>query len=354
MGRRLLVHILVWTLCLGLSPAEAAVIATARAVSGDVQFRPVKAKPYQPLVSGTTLAAGGWVRTGAGGWAELQLADGSRLTLANRTELELASLRIDPRKKEGIFSLAEGKLRASITKLAGQQTDYRIRSRTVVAGVKGTEFLMLSRGEANVLFGTEGNVAVAGSAKEREIKPLLSGTMVQNTRGSVPTDPVAVESGSPLAEARELFSAATGSAPPTEWEGIDRLPDLLARWNVNYGHYQTDRGEYEQALTVFQIAIDLTLVPEIRADARLERGTVQGRFLNNPRAALAEYLLVLEEYPRLPQAETALFSAGQTLFTLGLNDKAAARFRQYLQLYPAGRYRSTVETLLRQVEEPGR
>jgi tetratricopeptide (TPR) repeat protein len=176
--------------------------------------------------------------------------------------------------------------------------------------------------------------------------------MLQNTRGSVPTEPVQVESGSPLAEARELFKAATGAAPPADWGAVDRLPDLLARWNVNNGHYLADRGDYEQALLVFQIAIDLTLVPEIRADARLERGTVQGRFLNNPRAALAEYLLVLEEYPQLNQAENALFSAGQTLFELGLSDQAAARFRQYLQSYPNGRYRATVETLLRQAEPP--
>lgn len=335
------------------SPAAGATsvaAATARAVSGDVRYHPTGVESYRPLTSGTRLAVGAGIRTGANGWARVELSDGSVLSLGNRTDLELSSLKIGRKKREGLFTLNGGKLRASVAKLAGQQTDFRFRSPTAVAGVKGTEFLMLSQGEANVLFGVDGLVSVSGTGKNREQQPLAAGSMVQTTRGTPPAPATVVEHEPALAEARELFAKATGGVPPADWKGIDRLPDLLARWNVNYGHYLVDRGDFEQALQVFQIAIDLTQVAEIRADAWLERGTVHARHLNNPRAALAEYLLVLEEYPRLPQAETALFSTGQTLAELGLKDQAETRFRQYLQSYPDGRHRSNIEMLLKRLE----
>ena len=333
------------------NPAEAMLVATARAISGDVQFRQGNVTPYRPLVAGTLLTEGAAVKTGANGWAKLELSDKSTLNLGNRTELELSSLTTSKSKKEGLFTLIGGKLRSCVAKLAGQQTDFRFKSQTAVAGVKGTEFLMFTQGEANVLFGIKGVVEVNGAGKNKEQQPLASGTMVQTTRGATPAEATIVEREPALVEARELFAKATGGTPPVDWRDIDRFPDILARWNVNHGHYLADRGDFEQALMVFQIAIDLSPVAEIRADALLERGTVHARHLNNPRAALAEYLLLLEEYPRLPQAETALFSAGQTLAELGLWDQAETRFRQYLQTYPNGRHRSNVEMMLRQVEQ---
>ncbi|HXC92682.1 MAG TPA: tetratricopeptide repeat protein, partial [Geobacteraceae bacterium] len=107
-----------------------------------------------------------------------------------------------------------------------------------------------------------------------------------------------------------------------------------------------DSGKHEAALQVFQIALDLTKDPEIRSDAHLERGSVYSRFLSNSEAALAEYLLVLEEYPALKQAETALAFTGQTLFELGFKEEAKARFKEYLKKYPVGKQRGNVETML--------
>jgi tetratricopeptide (TPR) repeat protein len=134
--------------------------------------------------------------------------------------------------------------------------------------------------------------------------------------------------------------------PPEEWTDSGKISDIIARWNINYGHYLADSGKYNDALHVFQIALDLTKMAEIRGDAHMERGAVYARFLNNPELALAEYLLLIEEYPKLPQAETALFSAAQTLVELGLADQARSRFQQYLIEYPTGKHKDNVETLL--------
>jgi tetratricopeptide (TPR) repeat protein len=207
---------------------------------------------------------------------------------------------------------------------------------------------MLSRGPANVFFGNEGTVKVSGDKDEWQ--PLTSATMTQNTRGFTPVEPVKVRPDTPLAKVKADFEAATGAEPPAEWLAADALPDIIARWNINYGRYLADSGKYAEALYLFQIALDLTEQGDIRADSLLERGTVYSRHLNNPGAALSEYLLVIKEYPRLPQAETALYTAAQLQYQIGLTGQAKARFQQYLRKYPKGSHRNNAETLLKLLE----
>ena len=331
------------------SLALAAVVGVVTKASGSVSYKTSAQAPYLPLKVKTQLAEGGSIRTGRDGWVELTLSEGSRFTLANDTELELASFSLGANRREGAFNLAGGKIRAAVVKLAGKQTDIRVRSATAVAGVKGTEFLMLSRGPANVLFGAEGTVEVSGAGPAGG-RPLAADTLVQTTRGYQPLTPVQLEPDGPLAQARAGFEAATGAAPPADWGAADAVADIMARWNINYGHYLADAGRFDEALHAFQLALDLTEVAAVRGDALLERGTVYARHLQNPEAALAEYLLVLERYPGLPQAETALFTAGQIQYQMGLAAQARARFRQYLERYPQGRYRGSADTFLRLLE----
>lgn len=333
------------TLTLSPSLLFAASVGTVSKLSGDVFYRHGDNQKYLGMKQGQVIEEGNWIKTGKKGWLELSLTDGSKFTVANNSELEVTSFMVTSDRKEGSFTLTQGKLRASVVKLAGQQTDIKVKSRTAVAGIRGTEFLMLAEGPANVFFGNEGAVRVYGS--DGVLAPQLDpGMMTQNTRGYTPLEPVKVEQGTPLADAKRAFEGATSVVPPAEWLAADNLSGIIARWNINYGRYLADSGKHEAALQVFQIALDLTKDADIRSDARLERGSVYSRFLANPEAALSEYLLVLEEYSGLRQAETALYIAGQTLVDLGFKREAAARFKEYLKKYPNGKQKGNVETML--------
>ncbi|MGB4598650.1 MAG: FecR domain-containing protein [Trichlorobacter sp.] len=342
--KKILCLVLVSMLWAPLS-VHAATVGIITGLSGTVQSRDKSGLPYKPLRKGAVISQANWIKTGANGWVELTLNDKSKFTLSNNTEFEVTSFLLTKNRREGSFSLAQGKLRASVVKFGGRQSGMTVRSGTAVAGIKGTEFLMLSQGQANVFFGNEGKVGVAGDATGQQ-QPLTAGTMTQNTRGITPVDPLKVEAGTPIAEAKDLFDKVTAAEPPAEWTDSGRIADIIARWNINYGHYLADSGKYQDALHVFQIALDLTKLEAVRADAHMERGAVYARFLSNPELALAEYLLVLEEYPGLAQAETALLNTAQTLVELGFIEQARVRFEQYLKLYPQGKHRSSAETLL--------
>ena len=328
---------------------EAKTIGKISEMSGKVLFREKANIPYADAKKGIELEKGWWIKTGADGWAVLLLSDKSKLTLANNTELEITEFVVGKDKKDGVFSVTQGKLRASVTKLAGEQVNFKVKSPTAVAGIKGTEFMMMTQGLANVFFGNEGQVEITGA--DTASKPLTVDAMVQNTRGYVPTDPVKIEPDTPLYTAKKNFEEITEATPPKEWELSGNLPNIIARWNINYGRYLADSGRYEEALYVFQIALDLTNLPDIRSDARLERGAVYSRFLRNPEAALAEYLLVIETYPVVSQRETSLYLAGMTLYELDLKDQAREKLMQYKRDYPSGKHIRNVETILNLLEK---
>lgn len=331
------------------SYSEGAPVGKISEIIGSVLYKEKISSPYQRAEKGIALGKGYWIKTGADGWTILLLSDNSRLTIANNTELEITEFIVSKEKKDGVFNLAQGKLRASVTRLAGEKVNYKIKSPTAVAGIKGTEFMMMTQGLANVFFGNEGHVEISGDTTPS--KPLSVDTMVQNTRSYTPTDPVKIEPDTPLYTAKKDFEAITAAEPPKDWEISGNLPNIIARWNINYGHYLADAGRYEDALYVFQIALDLTNLPDIRSDARLERGAVYSRFLRNPEAALAEYLLVIETYPIVPQRETALYLAGMTLYELGFTDQAKEKLMQYKKEYPSGKHISNVGTILNLLEK---
>lgn len=312
--------------------------------SGKVFYREKKNIPYLDAKKGTELYNGNWIKTGADGWVVLKLADGSKLTLANNTEIEISDFLIKKGNRQGILNMTQGKLRAVVVKASGERVDYKIKSPTSVAGIKGTDFMMMTQGQANVFFGNEGVVEVSGDMGHSKLLSL--DTMVQNTRGFSPTDPVKIEPNTQLEKAKKDFLEITSAKPPVDWEISNNLPKIIARWNINYGHYLADSGKYDDALYVFQIALDLTDDPEIRSDARLERGAVFSRFLRNPESALAEYLLVLEEYPKTPQRETALYLTAMTLYELKFFEQSKERFLQYKREYPEGKHIGNVETML--------
>ncbi|MCX7793529.1 MAG: FecR domain-containing protein [Thermodesulfovibrionales bacterium] len=315
---------------------------------GSVFYREKAGIPYKKAKRGLSLEKGYWIKTEQKSWALIKLSDGSTFTLSENTEFEINEYIIGDGRKDGLFSITQGKLRATITRFTGQTVNYRVKSPTAVAGIKGTEFMMLTQGQANVFFGNEDVVSISGYEKgEKALKP---DTMVQNTRGYVPADPVKVEPGTALERAKTGLSEITGPKPPRDWEISGALPHIIARWNINYGHYLADSGKYDEALYIYQIALDLSDNPEIRSDARLERGAVYSRFLRNPEAALAEYLLILEEYPEVPQRETALYLTAMTLYELGFKRQARERLFQYKREYPEGKHIMNVETLLKLTE----
>lgn len=317
-------------------------------ISGAVFLKTKATGKWAPTEKGAAVEAGDRVKTGEDGRALLKLSDGSKLTMANLTELEISGYSLKKSERSASFFLSSGKMRAVVSKFGGR-SDFRVKTPTAVSGVRGTDFIVMNQGEANVLFGEEGSVEVRGEAgKPVALKPAQ---MTESTAGSEALSPIKVEPGTALAEARADLEAATDVDAPVAWERLRNLPDLLARWNLNYGHYLADSRRFKEALDVFEIAFDLTILPGIKAESRLERGTVYSRNLNDPKKAVIEYMAVIDEYNVEPFLENAVYSAGLIKMELKENDEALGFFRRYIADYPAGSHRSTVEIFIKELEK---
>ncbi|MFQ5585818.1 MAG: FecR domain-containing protein [Thermodesulfobacteriota bacterium] len=347
---------LIFTLLVGLlalfaSPLHASSpVGTIEKGSGANYYMSKKGKQWSVVKKGQSLFKGDRVKTGTDGRMEIGMEDGSRLTLGNETELEITQFLVGRHKRKGRIALVKGKLRTSITRFSGR-TDIRVKTPTGVAGVKGTEFMVMNQGKANIFFGTEGQTGVMGN-KGEEVS-LRPDTMTENTRGHAPIEPVGIEPGTPLAHARDHLAAVTDVDAPVEWKEAGNLPIILARWNIKYGHYLADSGRYEDALEVFQIAADLTERAEVKAEAHLERGTVYSRNMGLMKKAMDEYLTVIRDYPKLPHVENALYSAGMISMETGDKRQAKSLFERYLREYPSGMHASTIKLLLEELDGRG-
>lgn len=329
------------------SPAFASIGNIAKQ-SGATFFKAKAQKDWTSAVDGRELNQGDRLKTGDDGRIELSLNDGSKLSLGNSTELEITEFLLSKTKRNATVFLLQGKLRASVASFSGK-TNMNIKTPTAVAGIKGTDFIAMNQGKANVFFGQEGTVSVSGTDKERVA--LLPDTMTENTRGHTPITPVKIEPDTPLFDARKLLVDVTTVDAPVEWKETGKLPIILARWNINYGHYLADAGKYKEAMEVLQIAIDLTEFPDTSADAHLERGTILSRYLNQPDEALKEYQAVIDKYSQMPQKENAIYSSGVIYMDIGNKSKAKEFLKEYLKSYPQGKHAATVDLLLEKLEK---
>lgn len=277
------------------------------------------------------------IKTGDDGWVALELIDKSRINIGNKSVVTIY------KNKENIqIQIDKGKINARVSKKKDREITFK--TSTAIAGIRGTEFMLYYDNNANIFFGKEGKVEIKGSKEGSEL--ISKDEMTETTRGLKPLPSQKVEPNTPLFEAYKILQALTDDSENKDFNSAERLAEIIGRWNINYSRYLVDKKDYDFALHTLQFALDITSNPEIRADARLQRGNIFSIFLNSYEEALSEYLLNLEEYPHLPQAEISLYNVALLLDELGFKSKSRERLMEYKEKYPEGRYINNVKRML--------
>ena len=122
------------------APTQAGIV---KRVIGSVTL--LRAGIAQPALPGLAVRVGDTLRTGPDGAAGITLADDTLLTTGPDSELVISEFSFDPTTQEGnlLASLWRGSLGA-VTGLIGKKAPEKVRvqTRTVVLGVRGTEFIV--------------------------------------------------------------------------------------------------------------------------------------------------------------------------------------------------------------------
>ncbi len=291
-----------------------------------------------------------YVKTGPKGRATLLFIDGSKIFLGNDTVFSTKQFILTSKKRNTVWNLLKGKIRAVISHFKGG-SNIEIFTPTATAGVKGTDFLFYYKPPVNVFYGLEGKVKISG--KDSSFVYLNPSEMTENTRGRSPITPIVVpfDTEEEIAKVRKALLEITSVNVPINWALSGKLPLILARWNINYGRYLIDKGNFKEALEVFQIAFDLTQDPQFRAESLLHKGTIFARFLKKIDEAKKVYQEILNEYPDTPEAETALYSLGLLYWDIGDKKQAKELLERYEILYPQGKHIDSVRSILQEVEK---
>src|SRR3989338_6335512 len=136
------------------------------------------------------------IRTKSNSKAEIKFIDDSIIRIAEKSRMEIKEYLFEKggAKRKVTIGLLRGKIRSIVSKVVSQQHDYNIVTKTAVAGVRATDFFVISQPLSTQVIVKEGIVAV------KNISPKIVGevlvkmnqmtNVVQNTP---PPPPVSVK-----------------------------------------------------------------------------------------------------------------------------------------------------------------
>jgi ferric-dicitrate binding protein FerR (iron transport regulator) len=155
------------SLLLGLPAAAGAQGAPAGGGIGTVvertlpaQVKRAAATAWEDVQDGAEVRLGDAYKTGPGGRLKMIFDDKSILILSEKSSFEITRRTYDPstRKRESLFKLYEGKIRAIVGELFGAASKFEIESPTALAGVKGTDFEERIENRCTTVFSHAGDV----------------------------------------------------------------------------------------------------------------------------------------------------------------------------------------------------
>lgn len=158
-------------------------------VSGQIEFSPQDGAAWQPIRSGTPLAAGQRLRTGPGSTARLEFTDGSQLHLAANSEVAIAVLALRP-DEALVVELRQhtGQTRHQVNPLRSANASYVVHTPSGEAEVRGTIFSVAVASDGRAFFAVdEGQVMVTVDGTAVSI---AAGHAVTTQVGQIPPSPL--------------------------------------------------------------------------------------------------------------------------------------------------------------------
>jgi len=151
--------------------AEARVVAAISSMKGNVLIRSASNRKFDSAYKGQMIRTGDWIKTDVDVFVAIVFLDGSNVKIQAKTEIEIKSSRITAKELKTQMYIAEGE---AWSKVSNQKNgEFKIKTPTAVATVKGTEFnvefddfsgettLIVLEGE--VLFGNDIYEVLAGA-----------------------------------------------------------------------------------------------------------------------------------------------------------------------------------------------
>lgn len=198
---------------------EARVVAAISSMKGNVQIREANKRKYNTAYKGQMIKTGDWVKTDKNVFVAIVFLDGSNVKIQSNTEIEIKSSRVTAKELKTQMYIAEGQAWSKVSQQGNGE--FKIKTPTAVASVKGTEFDVEfdDLAESTTLTVLEGSVEFGN-----DLGSVLAGAMegASASKDEVPTE---------YKVAQEDLPQWQNSTDP-EWE-LQLSPDRTGKQPVN-------------------------------------------------------------------------------------------------------------------------
>lgn len=245
------------------------------------------------------------------------------------------------------INVKQGTIRSIIHKL-GPNEAFKVVSGGGVAGVKGTEFIVYANENASALFTKTGNVNLSNFGGEVLTN---KGEMSESAYNVAPIEPVNFYKDKKLQDMYILLEKMSGIVVPECMKKFKELPDIIARWNINYTSYLIDKSKFNEALKYLDIAFLFATISDIKAEILMQKFIINTKFLKDYSSALDYLRLIEKEYKNTRFYEDAVFHIGFIGFEIKDYKLSKEYFEKYLDLFPEGKFKNEVNIFLKKIKE---
>jgi len=117
---------------------EARVVAAISSMKGSVKIKSATKRKYDTAYKGQMIKTGDWIKTDKNVFVAIVFLDGSNVKIQSNTEIEIKSSRVTAKELKTQMYIAEGQAWSKVSKQ--KNGEFKIKTPTAVASVKGTEF----------------------------------------------------------------------------------------------------------------------------------------------------------------------------------------------------------------------
>src|SRR3990172_1368495 len=153
------------------------------------------------------------IRTKSNSKAEIKFIDDSIIRIAEKSRMEIKEYLFEKggAKRKGTIGLLRGKIRSIVSKVVSQQHDYNIVTKTAVAGVRATDFFVISQPLSTQIIVKEGIVAVKNISPKIVGEVLVKMNQMTNVVQNTPPPP-------PVSVRAEDMKGLTEATEPAKME----------------------------------------------------------------------------------------------------------------------------------------
>jgi len=205
------------------SPAQSAVLpSVGEATSTATAPISVLGPHARTFTSNGPVYKGDVIKSAPAQTVKVKFTDKSEIWIAPQTSFAIQEFYVTPAKRDALFHVESGSVRALVEKRKSDQMNFIIHTKSATMGVRGTEFLVeTDQNQKTSLYTLDGSVAIAKGVKE--LNDAKSTRVVNKGKYSFCTPKQSIPSASKKIDYKELMAKLQKISPEIASDVKDKL-----------------------------------------------------------------------------------------------------------------------------------